>query len=231
MQLRRAPPCHCRRCTALLSRSRMQRSLQCSLSPVQQGEATRLLLPPFRLSHAVPPRQRSPLLYCHARSLLGPGARTSTKMQLSGLVFLLLGSAACFDVDIAPPKLGLRRLFRKPYRGPICVIEIVGAELTPIANCATARSLYPVAQPRPLSLAPGCAATLDEPLSRTKPSTNEAQMKTPTCVSVRLRHAGFDWRSPLGLLSKGTPDLRVEWKHGSASGDTQVEDVPNPNPN
>ena len=56
-------------------------------------------------------------------------------------------------------------------------------------------------------------------------------MKTPTCVSVRLRHAGFDWRSPLGLLSKGTPDLRVEWKHGSASGDTQVEDVPNPNPN
>eukprot|EP00964_Phaeocystis_antarctica_P016511 scaffold9119_cov74-Phaeocystis_antarctica.AAC.2 len=55
-------------------------------------------------------------------------------------------------------------------------------------------------------------------------------MKTPTCVSVRLRHAGFDWRSPLGLLSKGTPDLRVEWKHGSASGDTQVEDVPNPNP-
>ena len=80
-------------------------------------------------------------------------------MQLSGLVFLLfVSSAACFDIEIAAPKLGLRRLFRKPYRGPICVIEIVGAELTPIANCATARSLYPVAQPRPLSLAPGCVA-------------------------------------------------------------------------
>ena len=63
-------------------------------------------------------------------------------MQLSGLVFLLLGSAACFDIDIAPPKLGLRRLFRRPYRGPICVIEIIGAELTPIANSGTARSLY-----------------------------------------------------------------------------------------
>ena len=72
-------------------------------------------------------------------------------MQLSGLVFLLLGSAACFDIDIAPPKLGLRRLFRKPYRGSICVIEIVGAELTPIANCATARSLDPVALPPPQS--------------------------------------------------------------------------------
>ena len=66
-------------------------------------------------------------------------------MQLSGLVFLLLGSAACFDIDIAPPKLGLRRLFRRPYRGPICVIEIIGAELTPIANSGTARSLYPSA--------------------------------------------------------------------------------------
>merc|ERR1740124_1567546 len=83
---------------------------------------------------------------------------------------LLLGSAACFDVDIAPPKLGLRRLFRRPYRGPICIIEIIGAELTPIAN------------------------------------------------------SGLDWRSPFGLLSKGTPDLRVEWTHGSASGDTQVEE-------
>ena len=70
-------------------------------------------------------------------------------MQLSGLVFLLLGSAACFDVDIAPPKLGLRRLFRRPYRGPICVIEIIGAELTPIANSGTARSLYPSALPPP----------------------------------------------------------------------------------
>ena len=66
-------------------------------------------------------------------------------MQLSGLVFLLLGSAACFDVDIAPPKLGLRRLFRRPYRGPICVIEIIGAELTPIANRGIARSLCPSA--------------------------------------------------------------------------------------
>ena len=93
-------------------------------------------------------------------------------MQLSGLVFLLfVSSAACFDIEIAAPKLGLRRLFRKPYRGPICVIEIVGAELEPIANSGTARSLYPVALRRPLSLAPGCAATLDEPLSRTKPST------------------------------------------------------------
>ena len=55
-------------------------------------------------------------------------------------------------------------------------------------------------------------------------------MKPPTCVRVRLRHAGgLDWRSPLGLLSKGTPDLRVEWKHGSASGDTQVEELPDPN--
>ena len=88
-------------------------------------------------------------------------------MQLSGLVFLLLGSAACFDIDIAPPKLGLRRLFRRPYRGPICVIEIIGAELTPIANRGTARShtLWPS---RPPVGSCGCATTLDEPLSRTK---------------------------------------------------------------
>ena len=88
-------------------------------------------------------------------------------MQLSGLVFLLLGSAACFDIDIAPPKLGLRRLFRRPYRGPICVIEIIGAELTPIANSGTARShtLWPS---RPPVGSCGCATTLDEPSSRTK---------------------------------------------------------------
>jgi len=42
---------------------------------------------------------------------------------------------------------------------------------------------------------------------------------------VSTRTGGLDWRSPFGLLSQGTPDLRVEWKHGSASGDTQVEDV------
>ena len=57
-------------------------------------------------------------------------------MQLPGLEFLLLGGASCFD---------LRRLFRQPYRGPICVIEIIGAELTPIANRGIARSLYPSA--------------------------------------------------------------------------------------
>ena len=87
-------------------------------------------------------------------------------MQLSGLVFLLLGSAACFDVDIAPPKLGLGRLFRRPYRGPICVIEIIGAELTPIANSGTARShtLWPS---RPPVGSCGWAITLDEPC-RTK---------------------------------------------------------------
>ena len=73
-------------------------------------------------------------------------------MQLSGLVLLLgVFSAACFDIQIAPPKLGLRRLFRRPYKGPICVIEIVGAELKPVANRGTARSLYPVALP-PLSV-------------------------------------------------------------------------------
>ena len=56
-------------------------------------------------------------------------------------------------------------------------------------------------------------------------------MKPPAREST-LRHAGgLDWRSPFGLLSKGMPDLRVEWKHGSASGDTQVDDVPNPKPN
>ena len=64
-----------------------------------------------------------------------PGARTSTKMWLSGLVLLLcVSSAACFNIDIAPPKFGLRRLFRRPYHGPICVIEIIGAELNPRAN-------------------------------------------------------------------------------------------------
>ena len=104
--------------------------------------------------HGVPLPQTQPArLHCqlHARSLLRPGARTTTKkMQLSGLVFLLLGSAACFDVDIAPPKLGLRRLFRRPYRGPICVIEIVGAELVEVANSGTASSVYPVALPLPV---------------------------------------------------------------------------------
>ena len=63
-------------------------------------------------------------------------------MRRSGLIFLLCGTALCFEVKIAPPTLGLRRLFRKPYRGPICVIEIVGAELKPIANRGTARSNY-----------------------------------------------------------------------------------------
>ena len=93
-------------------------------------------------------------------------------MQLSGLVLLLgVFSAACFDIEIAPPKLGLRRLFRRPYKGPICVIEIVGAELKPVGNRGTARSLYPVALPPLRQCAPGCAPTLDEPLSHTKPST------------------------------------------------------------
>ena len=144
-------------------------------------------------------------------------------------------SITCFDIDIAPPKLGLRRLFRRPYRGSICVIEIIGAELTPIANSGTARSLYL----SPPQLAPvaalhhfGRAAEPAAPKAR-----YEAQMKPPAREST-LRHAGgLDWRSPFGLLSKGMPDLRVEWKHGSASGDTQVEDVAltltltNPNPN
>ena len=121
--------------------------------PATVATATRANLFCISLSRRATAPTQPPRLHhqLHARSLLGPGARTSTKMQLSGLVFLLLGSAACFDIDIAPPKLGLRRLFRKPYRGSICVIEIVGAELTPIANCATARSLYPVAQPPPQS--------------------------------------------------------------------------------
>ena len=98
---------------------------------------------------------------------IGSGARTSTKMWLSGLVLLLsVSSAACFNIDIAPPKFGLRRLFRRPYRGPICVIEIIGAELTPIANSGTARShtLWPSCPPVGSC---GCATTLDE-LSRTK---------------------------------------------------------------
>ena len=77
---------------------------------------------------------------------VGPGARTSTKMRLSGLVMLLcVSSAACFDIEVAPPKFGLRRLFRRPYRGPICVIEVVGAELTPRANGGTACPLYTAA--------------------------------------------------------------------------------------
>ena len=63
------------------------------------------------------------------------------KMRRSGLIFLLCGTALCFEVKIAPPTLGLGRLFRKPYRGPICVIEIVGAELKPKANRGTACSL------------------------------------------------------------------------------------------
>ena len=72
--------------------------------------------------------------------------------------------------------------------------------------------------PRAINLAPGCAR--DEP-----PRRRERE-------SLTLQHAGgLDWRSPFGLLSKGMPDLRVEWKHGSASGDTQVDDVPNPKPN
>ena len=55
--------------------------------------------------------------------------------------------------------LGLRRLFRQPYSGPICVIEIVGVELKPSANCGTACSLYPLRPPGPQFAAP-----LDEPL-------------------------------------------------------------------
>ena len=44
-------------------------------------------------------------------------------------------------------------------------------------------------------------------------------MKPPT-----LQHAGgLDWRSPFGMLANGLPDLRVEWTHGSVSGETQVK--------
>lgn len=65
----------------------------------------------------------------------GVGSVARTSMRLSGLVLLLcVSSAACFNIDIAPRKFGLRRLFRRPYRGPICVIEIIGAELNPRAN-------------------------------------------------------------------------------------------------
>ena len=88
-------------------------------------------------------------------------------MQLSGLVFLLLGSAACFDIDIAPPKLGLRRLFRRPYRGPICVIEIIGAELMPISNRGTARYI-PCGPPAPQLWLLWLLPALDEPLRCTE---------------------------------------------------------------
>ena len=85
--------------------------------------------------------------------------RRSGLVLLLGLVFLL--SALCFDNKIAPPTLGLRRLFRRPYRGPICVIEIVGAELTPIANRGTARSLGPRGpRSRPHLPRPRCAPPL-----------------------------------------------------------------------
>ena len=124
-----------------------------------------------------------------------------------------MGGAMSMLVEVFTVKaelLGLRRLFRGPYRGPICVIEVVGAELKPSANRGKACSLYPEAL---LRLAPGCATRrAPEPLIQyVKPLT--------------LQHAGcLDWRSPFGLLSKGLPDLRVEWTHGSVSGETQVEE-------
>ena len=118
------------------------------------------------------------------RTLLTRPRRTHKhgKMQLSGLVFLLLGSAACFDIDIAPPKLGLRRLFRRPYRGPICVIEIIGAELTPIANSGTARS-HTLCPPAP-QLAPVAALSLWTSLLAAPKIRCEAQMPL---ASARVR--------------------------------------------
>ena len=145
---------------------------------------------------------------------IGSGARTSTKMWLSGLVLLLsVSSAACFNIDIAPPKFGLRRLFRRPYRGPICVIEIIGAELNPRANRGTACPINR-APSHVLSLASGCATRRAcEPLTQHVLAADSA-----------TRTGGLDWRSPFGLLAKGMPDLRVEWTHGSVSGETQVGD-------
>ena len=109
-------------------------------------------------------------------------------MRRSGLVFLLCVSvpALCYDIKIAPPTLGLRRLFRKPYRGPICVIEIVGAELKPIANRGTARSLGPrgprsrphLPRPRCAPVASrGCARFGRATVSRTKPGLTSQRLR------------------------------------------------------
>ena len=106
-------------------------------------------------SHQAPTRQA----YARTSQLLLKPARNQ-KMRRSGLIFLLCGSfsALCYDIKIPPPTLGLRRLLRKPYRGPICVIEIVGAELKPIANRGTARSLGPRGpRSRPRLPRPRCA--------------------------------------------------------------------------
>ena len=80
--------------------------------------------------------------------------------------------------------LGLRRLFRQPYSGPICVIEIVGVELKPSANCGTACSLYPAA-PRPSV----CCATRrasEPPNLCVKPPTLQHRWSR---LAVSLRHA------------------------------------------
>ena len=116
-------------------------------SPSSHCSQTDCRLPSGRRTHA---RAGQPLL---------KPARNQ-KMRRSGLVFLLCVSAPalCYDIKIAPPTLGLRRLFRKPYRGPICVIEIVGAEMKPIANRGTARSLGPRGpRSRPHLPRPRCA--------------------------------------------------------------------------
>lgn len=44
------------------------------------------------------------------------------------------------------------------------------------------------------------------------------------CELVEAANQGFDWKDPFGgIISDGRPDLRVTWKHGSTSGETQTE--------
>ena len=129
-------------------------------------------------------------------------------MWLSGLVLLLsVSSAACFNIDIAPPKFGLRRLFRRPYRGPICVIEIIGAELNPRANRGTACPINR-APSHVLSLASGCATRRAcEPLTQhvlAADSLQHAQVAStgavPSACSPRAcRTSGWSGRTGRSL--------------------------------
>lgn len=70
-----------------------------------------------------------------------------------------------------------------------------------------------------------------ERISHRNQKQQRQQRQRGSCCILEIRRAelleqpnsNFDWRSPLGWLATGRPDLQVNWTHGPTSGNTQVQ--------